>query len=211
MGVAEPAAGHQAVLERRLAHAQTTGDRELAGADAAAVLRRRLVRRDPRRQELLRVQHRRAARHRLHADLRGHLRRGHQHGRRQHAGRASLPANDLHCTPGIVMDSAGVLHVVAGAHGKPFKYAHSSAPLSTTGWTKPINVLDSGYRCADDRRRRAGQADVRLACLRSRRRAAHRLPPGTPQRRLALPRLRVRRRSCTSPWPPARRSGAGPT
>ena len=39
----------------------------------------------------------------------------------------SLPANDLHCTPGIVMDSAGVLHVVTGAHGKPFKYAHSTS------------------------------------------------------------------------------------
>ena len=58
----------------------------------------------------------------------------------------SLPANDLHCTPGIVMDSGGVLHVVTGAHGRPFKYARSLAPLSTAGWTKAINVLDSGYR-----------------------------------------------------------------
>ena len=57
----------------------------------------------------------------------------------------SLPANDLHCTPGMVMDSAGILHVVTGAHGKPFKYAHSTIPLSTASWTKPINVLDSGY------------------------------------------------------------------
>jgi hypothetical protein len=58
----------------------------------------------------------------------------------------SLPANDLHCTPGIVMDRAGVLHVVAGAHGKPFKYARSLAPLSTAGWTKAVSILDSGYR-----------------------------------------------------------------
>ena len=105
----------------------------------------------------------------------------------------SLPANDLHCTPGIVVDSAGVLHVVAGAHGKPFKYARSTAPLSTAGWTKAIDVLDQRLPRADDRRRRTRQADLPLAGLRSRRRAAHRLPPGTPQRRLALPRPRVRR------------------
>ena len=57
----------------------------------------------------------------------------------------SIPANDLHCTPGIVMDSAGVLHVVAGAHGRPFKYAHSTSPLSTARWTKQTSVLDTGY------------------------------------------------------------------
>ena len=58
----------------------------------------------------------------------------------------SRPANDLHCTPGICMDSTGVLHVVTGAHGTPFKYARSLAPLSTTSWTKQVDVLTSGYR-----------------------------------------------------------------
>ena len=58
----------------------------------------------------------------------------------------SLPANDLHCTPGICMDSTGVLHVVTGAHGRPFKYAHSTAPLTTASWTRQISVLSSGYR-----------------------------------------------------------------
>ena len=102
---------------------------------------------DPRRHELLRVQHRRAARHRLHADLRGHLRRGHEHRRREHARRA-VAARPTTSTArrASCIDSAGVLHVVTGAHGRPFKYARSSAPLSTAGWTKPINVLDSGYR-----------------------------------------------------------------
>ncbi len=58
----------------------------------------------------------------------------------------SLPANDLHCTPGICMDSTGVLHVVTGAHGRPFKYARSRAPLTTASWTRQIDVLGSGYR-----------------------------------------------------------------
>ena len=58
----------------------------------------------------------------------------------------SLPANDLHCTPGICMDSTGILHVVTGAHGRPFKYVHSTAPLTTASWTRQISVLSSGYR-----------------------------------------------------------------
>jgi hypothetical protein len=58
----------------------------------------------------------------------------------------SRPANDLHCTPGICMDSAGTLHVVTGAHGYPFRYARSLAPRSTVAWTRQANVLMSGYR-----------------------------------------------------------------
>ncbi len=58
----------------------------------------------------------------------------------------SRPANDLHDTPGICMDSTGTLHVVTGAHGSPFRYAHSLAPRSTTQWTRPVNVLTSGFR-----------------------------------------------------------------
>jgi hypothetical protein len=58
----------------------------------------------------------------------------------------SRPANDLHCTPGICVDSKGTLHVVTGAHGWPFRYVHSVAPYSIAGWTRPINVLNSGYR-----------------------------------------------------------------
>ena len=58
----------------------------------------------------------------------------------------SRPPNDLHCTPGICMDSTGTLHVVTGAHGYPFRYARSLAPLSTAAWTRQVNVLMSGYR-----------------------------------------------------------------
>ena len=58
----------------------------------------------------------------------------------------SRPPNDLHCTPGICMDSAGTLHVVTGAHGYPFRYARSLAPRSTVSWTRQANVLMSGYR-----------------------------------------------------------------
>ena len=58
----------------------------------------------------------------------------------------SYPSNDLHDTPGIVMDSGGVLHVVTGAHGKPFRYAHSTSPRSTARWSKAVDVLSSGLR-----------------------------------------------------------------
>ncbi len=58
----------------------------------------------------------------------------------------SRPANDCHDTPGICMDSNGTLHVVTGAHAKPFRYARSLAPLSTSSWTRARDVLTSGYR-----------------------------------------------------------------
>ena len=58
----------------------------------------------------------------------------------------SRPANDLHCTPGVCLDSKGTLHVVTGAHGWPFRYVHSTSPYSIAGWTRPVDVLDSGYR-----------------------------------------------------------------
>ena len=58
----------------------------------------------------------------------------------------SRPANDCHDTPGICMDSTGTLHVITGAHGQPFRYSHSLTPRSTATWTRPVNVLTSGYR-----------------------------------------------------------------
>ena len=58
----------------------------------------------------------------------------------------SRPANDLHCTPGIVADSRGTLHVATGAHGWPFRYVRSTVPYSLASWTRPINVISSGYR-----------------------------------------------------------------
>jgi hypothetical protein len=58
----------------------------------------------------------------------------------------SRPAHDLHCTPGIVADGAGTLHVATGAHGWPFRYVRSTAPYSIASWTRPINVIASGYK-----------------------------------------------------------------
>ena len=58
----------------------------------------------------------------------------------------SRPANDLHCTPGIVADGAGTLHVATGAHGWPMRYVRSTAPYSIASWTRPVNVIKSGYR-----------------------------------------------------------------
>ncbi|MDD4267498.1 MAG: hypothetical protein GXY25_14835 [Pirellulaceae bacterium] len=48
------------------------------------------------------------------------------------------PANDVHNTPSITMDSRGHLHVLAGTHGRPFPYARSLQPNdSGGGWTEP--------------------------------------------------------------------------
>jgi hypothetical protein len=60
----------------------------------------------------------------------------------------SRPPNDLHCTPGICVDGAGTLHVATGAHGWPFRYVRSKSPYSIASWTRPINVIASGYRTA---------------------------------------------------------------
>jgi len=46
------------------------------------------------------------------------------------------PANDIHNSPSITMDSRGYLHVLAGTHGKPFPYARSLQPnTASEGWT----------------------------------------------------------------------------
>lgn len=55
------------------------------------------------------------------------------------------PVNDNHCTPALVIDSTGILHLVAGAHGRPFRYTHSVRPLDIGTWTPDVSVLDSGY------------------------------------------------------------------
>lgn len=55
------------------------------------------------------------------------------------------PANDCHCTPALAIDSAGVLHLVAGAHARPFRYTYSVRPLDISAWAPEVKVLDSGY------------------------------------------------------------------
>ncbi|MDY0167088.1 MAG: BNR-4 repeat-containing protein [Thermoguttaceae bacterium] len=47
------------------------------------------------------------------------------------------PANDIHNSPSITMDSEGYLHVLAGTHGRPFPYAKSLVPNDAgSGWTE---------------------------------------------------------------------------
>ena len=56
------------------------------------------------------------------------------------------PANDVHNTPSITMDSKGYLHVLVGTHGRPFQYARSLAPNSAAdGWT-PAEYIGPGLR-----------------------------------------------------------------
>jgi hypothetical protein len=55
------------------------------------------------------------------------------------------PINDSHCTPALAIDSTGILHLIAGAHGRPFRYTRSARPLDISAWTPEVKVLDSGY------------------------------------------------------------------
>ncbi|MDE2999792.1 MAG: BNR-4 repeat-containing protein [Gemmatimonadota bacterium] len=48
------------------------------------------------------------------------------------------PANDVHNSPSITMDSRGFLHALSGTHGCPFPYSRSLAPdTAGAGWTEP--------------------------------------------------------------------------
>ncbi len=64
------------------------------------------------------------------------------------------PANDVHNSPSITMDSAGRPHVLIGTHGRPFQY---SQPLEDgTGWTEPVLAGEGlsqtyiGFVCGPD-------------------------------------------------------------
>lgn len=51
------------------------------------------------------------------------------------------PANDIHNTPCITIDSMGFLHAMIGTHGSSFRYARSLASNSTSkGWTESRSV-----------------------------------------------------------------------
>lgn len=51
------------------------------------------------------------------------------------------PANDIHNSPCITMDSRGTLHVLIGTHGRTFKYVRSLQPNRTNqGWTEAQDV-----------------------------------------------------------------------
>ncbi len=52
------------------------------------------------------------------------------------------PANDIHNTPSITMDSHGYLHAMAGTHGSPFQYAKSlSSNDAGGGWTEAVPTI----------------------------------------------------------------------
>lgn len=54
------------------------------------------------------------------------------------------PANDVHNSPSITMDSQGFLHVLGGTHGRPFPYAHSLKPNDAgAGWTPGVPTGDN--------------------------------------------------------------------
>lgn len=54
--------------------------------------------------------------------------------------------SDPHNKPGICLDSAGHLHVIAGGHGSPALYTRSLEPLSAVlGWTAPTPVVSTGW------------------------------------------------------------------
>ena len=51
------------------------------------------------------------------------------------------PANDVHNTPSVTMDSLGYLHVLIGTHGRTFKYVRSLQPNDAGGgWTEPEDI-----------------------------------------------------------------------
>ena len=53
------------------------------------------------------------------------------------------PANDVHNTPCITLDSKGYLHALIGTHGSTFKYARSLKPNTAEGgWTPAQDVGD---------------------------------------------------------------------
>lgn len=51
------------------------------------------------------------------------------------------PANDVHNTPCITIDSQGYLHVLIGTHGRAFRYSRSLLPNDASGgWTPSVEV-----------------------------------------------------------------------
>jgi len=67
------------------------------------------------------------------------------------------PANDVHNTPSIVIDSEGYLHTLTGTHGQPFAYAKSLEPHTAhAGFTEPELVEENlrstyiGFVCDPD-------------------------------------------------------------
>ena len=56
------------------------------------------------------------------------------------------PANDVHNTPCITMDSQGYLHVLIGTHARTFKYSHSIRTNDSSGGWTPAADIGPGLR-----------------------------------------------------------------
>jgi hypothetical protein len=54
------------------------------------------------------------------------------------------PANDVHNSPCITMDSKGFLHLLVGTHGRTFKYARSLQPNDSAGGWTPAEEVGPG-------------------------------------------------------------------
>lgn len=54
------------------------------------------------------------------------------------------PANDVHNTPCITMDSKGFLHVLIGTHGRTFRYSQSVLPNDASGGWTPAEEVGPG-------------------------------------------------------------------
>ena len=76
------------------------------------------------------------------------------------------PVNDVHNVPAIAQDSQGYIHVILGAHGKPFQYTRSLKPNDAySGWTKPEPVLSAGWKTdKSDADGDGGQTYCSLVC-----------------------------------------------
>jgi hypothetical protein len=80
-----------------------------------------------------------------------------------HQVEQARPVNDDHCTPGIVADSQGGLHVVSGGHNTPFMYTHTTTPSDPETWSVPVPMATDGYRVAG-KSPRGRQTYVSLVC-----------------------------------------------
>ncbi len=73
------------------------------------------------------------------------------------------PVNDVHNVPAITIDSQGILHVLIGAHGRPFHYVHSLRPNDAGEWTEAEPILTTGFT-TDDGDEVGRQTYISLVC-----------------------------------------------
>lgn len=52
------------------------------------------------------------------------------------------PKNDIHNSPALALTRENVLHVISGAHGRPFQHAYSKQPEKREEWSVPAAVLE---------------------------------------------------------------------